>query len=179
MRSTRTLSLMALLLAALPFVVSPAHAEPGDGPGGPGGPGRRLERMIQTLGLDATQQKKVQAILDAAKPKREEIRGRMHKAFDEMRALLDQDTPDQAAVLAQADRIGAISTEAHKAMLTTLLAVRAELTPEQRAKLKEEMQKHGPGRWHHRHRGGARGGASGGASGATPEGAPPEPPPED
>jgi Spy/CpxP family protein refolding chaperone len=177
MRSKRTLSLAALFLAALPFVVSAAHAEPGEGPGGPGGPGRRLERMIQTLGLNATQQQKVQAILDAAKPKREEIRGQMRKAFDEMRALLDQDTPEQAAVLAQADRIGAISTEAHKAMLTTLLAVRAELTPEQRAKLKEEMQKHGPGRWHRKHRGGASGGA--GAPGAPPSGAPPEPPPED
>jgi Spy/CpxP family protein refolding chaperone len=127
--------------------------------------------MIQKLGLDATQQKKVQAILDAAKPQREEIRGRMRQAFEDMRALLDQETPDQAAVLAQADRIGAISTEAHKAMLTTLLAVRAELTPEQRAKLKQEMREHGPGRWHRRHHGGMQGGAAGG----SPEGAPPSP----
>jgi len=74
----------------------------------------RLERQLSKLGLDPTQQQKVQAILDAAKPQRDQIRERMHQAFQDMRALLDQDSPDQAAVLAQADRIGQISTTAHK-----------------------------------------------------------------
>ncbi len=168
MRPTRRLSIAALFLAALPFLVSPAYADPQGGPGGPGGgpgePGAHFAKMIDKLGLDATQQQKVQAILDAAKPKRQEIRGRMRQAFQDMHTLLDQDAPNRDAVLAQADRIGAITTEAHKAMLTTLLAVRAELTPDQRAKLKQEMQEHGPGRWHHRRFGGGRGG--------EPEGAP-------
>jgi Spy/CpxP family protein refolding chaperone len=125
--------------------------------------------MIQKLGLDATQQQKVQAILDAAKPQREEIRGRVRQAFQDMHALLDQDTPDQNKVLAQAEVIGQITTEAHKHMLTTLLAVRAELTPDQRAKLKAMHEQHGgAGRWHHRFRGGAPGGApSGGPDGST------------
>jgi Spy/CpxP family protein refolding chaperone len=151
MRPIRSLTLAALLLAALPFLAAPALAGPHHG-----GPGR-LERQLEKLGLSDAQKTKVQAILDAAKPKREEVRGKMRAAFDEMRALLDQESPSESAVLAQADKIGAIQTEAHKAMLTTLLAVRKELTPEQRAQLSEAMRKHRHGRWHGRHRGGEKG----------------------
>ncbi len=159
MRPTRWLTLAPFLLAALAFLVSPAWAGPHGGPGGPGGMESRLERQLSKLGLDPTQQQKVQAILDAAKPQRDQVREQMHQAFQDMRALLDQDNPDQTAVLAQGDRIGQISTTAHKGMLTTLLAVRAELTPEQRAKLKASMREHGPGHWRHGHRGGSPGDA--------------------
>ena len=165
MRPTRSKLFALLALAGFASFATPALAGPGHGPGGPGA---RLEKHLKTLGLDPTQQEKVQAILDAAKPQREQIRSQMRAAFEDMHKLLDQETPDQAAVLAQADKIGQISTEAHKEMLKTLLAVRAELTPDQRAKLKAEMMKHGGGRWRH-HRGGEQG-----AGGAAPE-----PPPED
>ena len=93
----------------------------------------------------------------------------MRAAFEDMHTLLDQETPDQAAVLAQADKIGQLSTEAHKEMLKTLLAVRAELTPDQRAKLKAEMMKHSAGRWRAPQRRWHR----------TRAELPPEPPPED
>ena len=165
MRPIRSKLFAVLALASLAGFTTPALAGPGHGPGG--GPGHRLEQKLKTLGLDATQQEKVQAILDAAKPQREQIRAQIREAFDSMHTLLDQETPDQAAVLAQADKIGQLTTAAHKEMLKTLLAVRAELTPEQRAKLKAEMGKHGPGHWRH-HRGGPD---AGGTS--------PEPPPED
>ena len=165
MRFTRSKLFAVLALAGLASFATPALAGPGHGPGGPGA---RLEKHLKTLGLDPAQQEKVQAILDAAKPQREQIRTQMRAAFQDMHTLLDQDAPDQAAVLAQADKIGQISTEAHKEMLKTLLAVRAELTPDQRAKLKAEMTKHGYGHGRHRH---------GGEEGAS--GAPPEPPPED
>ncbi|MFI5317188.1 MAG: Spy/CpxP family protein refolding chaperone [Myxococcota bacterium] len=177
MRLTRCLPLAAFILAALPFAVSPARADQGGGPGGPGGPGgepgARFERMIQKLGLDATQQQKVQAILDAAKPQREEIRGRIHQAFQDMHTLLDQDSPDQNKVLAQAEVIGQITTEAHKDMLMTLLAVRAELRPDQLAKLKAmHDQRGGPGRWHRRFRGGAPGSPPTGAPDGSTDSAP-------
>jgi Spy/CpxP family protein refolding chaperone len=164
MRPNRSKLFAVLALASLASFTTPALAGPGHGPGG--GPGHRLEEKLKTLGLDANQQAKVQAILDAAKPERDQIRTQIREAFDSMHTLLDQETPDQAAVLAQADKIGQLTTEAHKEMLKTLLAVRAELTPDQRAKLKAEMGKHG--RWRH-HRG----------SGPETSGAAPEPPPED
>ena len=172
MRPNR-LKLFALLALASFALSSAALADPPAGPDGPGGdPGARFQKMIANLGLDATQQEKVQAIFDNAKPRRDALRTQMREAFQQMRALLDQDTPDQNAVLAQADKLGQLSTEMHKQRLTTLLAVRAELRPDQRAKLKAEMMKHGPGgRWHH-HRG--MGGPGPGTAGDEPMGPPPE-----
>ena len=180
MRPTR-LWLFALLALASFALSTAALADPsGGGPGGPGGdPGARFQKMISNLGLDATQQEKVQAIFDNAKPQRDALRAQMREAFQQMRTLLDQDAPDQNAVLAQADRLGQLTTEMHKQRLTTLLAVRAELRPDQRAKLKAEMMNHGPGgggRWH-RHRG--MGGPGGSGSGTGTDGTSSPPPPEE
>ena len=166
MRPTRSKLFAVFALAGLASFATPALAGPGHGPGG--GPGARLEKHLKTLGLDPSQQEKVQAILDAAKPQREQFRAKMREQFNKMRELLDQDAPDQAAVLAQADVLGQLKTEMLRERLKILLAVRAELTPDQRAKLKAEMMKSGFGRWRHHH---------GGEEGAG--GAPPEPPPED
>jgi Spy/CpxP family protein refolding chaperone len=131
----------AALLASL--ATAPALA----GHDGPQGAGHRrmrgearLEKSLEEIGLDATQKEKVRAILDASKQAREAHWQKLRAAHEEMRALLDQETPDETAVMAQADRMGALKTEGHKAMLRTLLAVRAELTPEQRAQLKEKLR---------------------------------------
>jgi len=175
MRPIKSLSLAALLSALL---VSPAFAGPGGGPGGPGGPGGgpgmegRLEKELGKLGLSDSQNQKVQAILTAAKPQRDAVRSQMKQAFQDMRALLDQDNPDQGAVMTQADKIGQIQTQAHKDMLTTLLAVRAELTPAQRTQLRESMHEHMRHRWH---RGYNRGQ---GTAPAPPSGSAPAPTPE-
>lgn len=126
---------------ALPFAASIAVAGPHHGRHGKSS-GRRLEKAVQQLDLAPEQKTKVQAILDAAKEERAKARLERRDAFDQMRALLEQDAPNEAAVLSQADKIGALETEAHKSMLRTLLAVRAELTPEQRAKLKEMKASH-------------------------------------
>ena len=137
----------AALLAAL--ALAPAFSQAG----GPYGSGHhrmrgeaRLEKHLEALGLEPAQNEKVRAILDASKQAREAQHEQMRAAHEEMRALLDQETPDEVAVMAQADRMGALKTEGHKAMLRTLLAVRAELTPEQRAALKEKMKSE-RGRW--------------------------------
>jgi len=131
-----------LLLLALTLVSSAALAESGAPGWAP--PDARLEQQLRELGLDSSQREKTQAILGEAKRTREEIDGRLQKAFDEMRNLLEQASPDEAAVMSQADRIGAIRTEGRKAMLRALLAVRADLTPAQREKLNEMMRRDGP-----------------------------------
>jgi len=139
------------ILLALPLGASFAFAEPpGERP--PQGPDwsppdERLAGHLRELGLDAQQLEKLRGILGEAKRTREEIDGRLQHAFDDMRVLLEQDAPDEAAVMKQADRIGAIRTEGRKAMLRTLLAVRADLTRAQREQLNEMMRRDGrPGR---------------------------------
>jgi Spy/CpxP family protein refolding chaperone len=130
-----TLSALALALPA-----SAVWAEHGHGRPGHHGPGKMLERHLDELGLEPEQREAIQALLDAAKQEREQHREQMRAAFEEMHALLDQDTPDENAVMRQVELIGELRTEGHKRMLHTLLAVRAELTPEQRAQLREKMK---------------------------------------
>lgn len=148
MHCKRFLSHALAALTALSLAASIAHAEPPTAgapeplPWSP--PDERLEAHLRELGLDAKQLDEIQAVLAGAKKSRIEIDARLLTAFDEMRALLDQDEPDEAAVMLQADRIGAIRTEGRKLMLHTLLQVRADLTPEQRARLNERMRRDGP-----------------------------------
>jgi len=137
-----------VMLLALPLAASVAFAEPpgNQPPDGPPWtpPDERLEQHLRELGLDASQIDKAHTILVAAKRTREESDEKLRKAFDEMRTLLEQDLPDEAAVMRQADRIGAIRTDGRKAMLRALLAVRADLSPEQRKKLNTMMLRDGP-----------------------------------
>ncbi len=133
------------LLAALVAVAGTTLAEP---PGRhPRGPAARLERSLGQLGLDDEQTTRVQAILDRARENRHAKRAELHAAFEQMHSLLDADTPDVTAIMHQADEIGSLQTEQHKAMLRTLLAVRAELTAEQRAQLRKMKPSKGPPPW--------------------------------
>jgi len=150
MKVDRWIALALLALLVQPFAAGAVRAEPPGGrppegaaaPGAP--PDARLEQQLRELGLDASQLEKTQAILADAKRTREAIDGRLQQAFEQMRTLLEAETPDEAAVMSQADRIGAIRTEGRKAMLHALLAVRADLTPAQRQKLNEMMRRDGP-----------------------------------
>ena len=129
---------------AMVLVAQPAVAF---GPGRHGhAPEARLQHDLDRLGLSSDQLQQVQAILDAAKVQREQTHAQLRAAFDAMHTLLEQDTPDEAAVMAQADKIATLKTAAEKNMLHTLLAVRAQLTPEQRQKLKD-MHEHDAPPW--------------------------------
>jgi Spy/CpxP family protein refolding chaperone len=57
--------------------------------------------------------------------------------------MLQQDSPDESAVLAQSEVLGELETEHRKQSLRTLLTIQSLLTPEQRASLRTTMQPHG------------------------------------
>ncbi len=161
----RSRSWTSLVLALGLLLAAPAALAGRWGAGERGGRGHhtpldaRLEKHLDELGLDDAQREKVRVILDAARAEREGGRERMVSAFESMHVLLEADAPDEAAVLAKADEIGALRNERHKAMLRTLLRVRAELSREQRQKLSEIMRRDGPKHWM-RDPGGAREDAS-------------------
>lgn len=139
------------LATALALSATMAVAEPGEGHHGNWrGHGGHLAKKLEALDLDAEQQKKVDAILAEARERNEGNREELHAAYEELHSMLDQETPDESAVLGQVEKIGDMKTEAKKAMMKTMLAVRAELTPEQREKLKS-MKKERMKR-HHEHR---------------------------
>jgi Spy/CpxP family protein refolding chaperone len=100
----------------------------------------RLEHQIERLDFDRETQTSVYAIIDQARAEQRETRRQIRKSYEALRALLEQDAPDETAVLAQADVIGALQTTYRKQSLRTLFAVQAQLTPEQRASLRKAMQ---------------------------------------
>jgi Spy/CpxP family protein refolding chaperone len=155
-RSTGTAALSLTLLAAFALAAS-AGAWPGAGPGHGAGPhGRFLERQLERLDLPAETRSAVQAVLDESKAARQELHQQIRAAHESMRALLEKDPVDEAAVMAQADAIGALMTQSRKQELGTLIRVRSLLTPEQRAELDAQMQARRERGWH-----GKRGGPGG------------------
>ncbi|GIX48898.1 MAG: hypothetical protein KatS3mg131_3109 [Candidatus Tectimicrobiota bacterium] len=111
----------------------------------------RLEHALEGLDLEQAKRTAVYEIIDKARAEQRELRRQLRAAYEALRALLEQDLPDESAVLTQADRIGELQTKLRQQTLRTLLAVRAQLTPEQRARLREALHKP-----RERHRGGER-----------------------
>jgi Spy/CpxP family protein refolding chaperone len=135
-RKLQTLSLSLFIALAL---ATSAFARPGGGHG-PGPGGFFLQRQIEKLELPAETRTKVDALLAESRTSQEKLHEQIRAAHDSMRALLDQDSVDEAAVMAQADSIGALMTQARKQDLKTLIEVRSLLTPEQRASLDQQME---------------------------------------
>jgi Spy/CpxP family protein refolding chaperone len=142
-------ALVGLTAPALPLKAEP----PGSwGPPGPS-PARFIEENAERLGLDAETRAAIQEIAAGSRAAERELRGRIRDAHGHMRELLEADQPDESAVMAQADVIGALEVEERKKMLSAVLRIRALLTPEQRAELVRIREELGPPRWHRwRHR---------------------------
>jgi Spy/CpxP family protein refolding chaperone len=103
----------------------------------------RLEEKLDALNLDDATRTAIHKALDEGRVVQDDLRSQLRKARQDLRAMLKNDNPDEAQVLAQAEVIGGLVTEQRKQALHTWLTVRALLTPEQRASLREAMQPHG------------------------------------
>src|SRR5262245_38358657 len=104
-------TVFAWIAAACVAVSGVAFAQEGKPPEGERfAPEQRLEKHLSELGLSSAQMEKVKAILASAKPAREAERTKMREAFQGMQTLLDQDKPDEAAVMRQADKLGELRT---------------------------------------------------------------------
>jgi Spy/CpxP family protein refolding chaperone len=146
-------ALAALALAAtLPAAAGAQARDPHRPVGG------LIESHAERLGLEGPAGDAVRAIVAASGERHAAILERIDAARDRMRELLSDPTPDQAAVMDQAEVIGDLETELHKNRLQAILDIRGQLSPEQRAELmriREEeharrdaehgecMQKHG------------------------------------
>jgi Spy/CpxP family protein refolding chaperone len=103
-----------------------------------------LERLVESIGLDEKTLTEVRKVIEASKSEHQELRRKLSEADGRMRSLLEQAEPGEAAVMAQADTIGALETEVRKQRIRTMLRVRALLTLEQRVKLLEVMRTRRP-----------------------------------
>jgi protein CpxP len=88
-------------------------------------------RMVAELKLTDDQRKAMDAILLEHREKLIDLHASLEKAELEMQPLMSDDQPNEAAILAQIDKVAAARAELEKANARFLLAIRAKLTPEQ------------------------------------------------
>ena len=127
----------AALLVGGVLVAAVGHARPPFHGPGPQGPGGFVERHAEQLGLDAAQQEAIGGIVDESHEGGTALHQEIRSLRGELHELLMQDPPDVESVMAQADAIGAADVALHKHRLSTMIAIRNQLTPEQRESLKE------------------------------------------
>jgi Spy/CpxP family protein refolding chaperone len=98
-------------------------------------PDRFIAEYAERLGLDKETLVAIRTIVDASRAQGETLRADLRQAYAQMRALLSQERPNEAAVMQQADAIGALELAARKQRLQVMLRIRALLTPAQRQEL--------------------------------------------
>ena len=88
-------------------------------------------RMQEKLGLSGEQATEIRALLDAQRTAGRKTGQELRAARKQLRGLLDQQTPDPAAVQAAASQIKTLQAAMFDAHLQAQLALRAKLTPAQ------------------------------------------------
>jgi len=165
---------------------TPAPAPTPGGPGGPGMAGHRppMERamrgehgrwwnnpqVVEKLNLTDEQRKAMDDIYQQHREQLIDLRASVEKAVVAMEPMLSADQPNEAAVLAQIDKVAQARAELEKANARFLFELRAKLTPDQWKQVQEFRQSHQGMRHQWRGRPGGPGSPDG-------KGAPPPPPP--
>jgi len=139
----KRMAVVALALATATLVAGHAAANRHGGRPRHGSMLGRVERGVEKLELAPETRKSVATILDQARSQQRVLRDQLHAAHVQMRALLGEPAPSTDAVLAQADSIGALQTQAKKGELQAIIQVRHLLSAEQWQQLRRQQ---GPGR---------------------------------
>jgi Spy/CpxP family protein refolding chaperone len=134
---------LALTLSGVSFARPPFES------GGPHhDPGAFIEENAEALGLDDETRGAIQGIVDESKATGDQLHAKLRDLHKGMKALLEQDSPDESAVMQQIDTIGAAEVAMQKHRLGTMLKIRALLTPEQREAM-TQLREDSRGRWKH------------------------------
>ena len=137
-----------------------AAAANGQGPG-MGGPGFGMHRppmeramrgehgrwwnnpnIVEKLKLTDDQRKAMDQIFQAHREKLVDLRANVEKAEIEMEPLVRADQPNEAAVMAQIDKVAQARAELEKANARFLFELRAKLTPEQWKQVQDFRKNH-------------------------------------
>jgi len=126
-----------------------------DAPGGFGGPfergqspGDSTRTLLENADwLNAETAARVRAAFEDSRPAAEQLRVRLGSERRALHDLLAQDAPDRNVVLQKIEQVGELQIELQKERISTLLTVRALLTPEERAELRTRMSNRGERRF--------------------------------
>jgi Spy/CpxP family protein refolding chaperone len=151
----RSITLTAAVSAALTLGAVAALAQPAGGPWGPGphwhgphGPGapeqmigRLIENAKAQLNLNTSQQLQFDAAVASGKAARDSGQALRQKVKDAMTAELAKSEPDLAAVAAVADDAQQQGQVLRKSVRSQWLALYATFTPDQKAAVRDALQK--------------------------------------
>lgn len=115
------------------------------------GPGNRLEMMAKRLNLSEEQTETITKIREETRKQAMETRKSLMRLKNELQGELLKDQPSEKTVLTLNTNIGELKTEMRALHLKTRLAVRDELTPEQRDQMLMMGDKGKKGRRHGGH----------------------------
>jgi Spy/CpxP family protein refolding chaperone len=104
------------------------------------GPSARLDRLeakLADLELDAETRAAAEQLIATARTEGEARRDELTSAREALHELLEQEAPALEAVLAQAEAIGALETESHKARLRSMIELRSLLGAERWQELRD------------------------------------------
>jgi len=110
-------------------------------------PDRFIAEYAERLGLDQETLATLRTLVEASRAQAEPLQRELRQAYAQMRALLSQEMPSEAAVMQQAEAIGALELASRKQRLQVMLQIRALLTPAQRQELVRLQET-----WNTRHR---------------------------
>ena len=160
----RRFAFVLIVSAAIALAQPPQGQGPGPGgppPGGFGGPGGHeipppprasrppMERslppgtwwrnpdMVQKLGINSDQQKKIEDVFHQHRLKLVDLDATLKKEEITLEPLMSEDSPDETKTLAQIDKVAQARAELEKANARFLFAIRRVLTPDQWKKLQE------------------------------------------
>lgn len=134
---------MTLVLAAL--AVGASSQQPPAGPGGPPHPQDPLARFLfppelvmqqqRAIGLKPEQRTAITRAVQEFQGKVVDLQWQMQDETQRLGELLDKPTVDQAAALAQIDKLLAVEREVKRAHIGLLIQIKNVLTAEQQARL--------------------------------------------
>jgi Spy/CpxP family protein refolding chaperone len=129
------LSIAVGLFVVAGFASDVLAKPPGGGPGHAEGEFRLLDRYADDLGLDEETRAAIEAIADSSRNRGEKLEQQKEAAREALKSFLDEELPNQEAVMRQVEALGAIDVELKKQFFQALIDIRKQLTPEQREQL--------------------------------------------
>jgi Spy/CpxP family protein refolding chaperone len=130
---------MIMAVFVLLFAAAALAQGPGNGPGRGRGQGfggeHRLEVLAEKLDLTAEQQESIGAIMEESRARGVELRKEMMRLQNELEGELLKDQPSEGTALGLVKEIGDLRTSIQSQRLESRLAVREQLTPEQRDRM--------------------------------------------
>jgi Spy/CpxP family protein refolding chaperone len=112
--------------------------------GFPFGPWWKNPEVVQKIGLTDDQSQRIDKVFQDFRAKLVDLHSNLEKQEAQLKPLVDADSPDDGAVMAQVDRVAQARIALERANASMMLAIRHVLTPDQWKKLQERS----PGRRH-------------------------------